>query len=172
MKFWADRSCGVTAAANALVHMATYKKRMQGLYIYPSLSKSDFINFANDIYGYAKPTVVGIPTLGKLKKGLRLFAKSRGINLESKSMNMPKNINIAIEFIKEGLMMDSPVLMLTWNTKIKNLNYHWVTITGYIKTMDGESYVITSNWGGKEIFSLDEWISERSFNKGLIYFYG
>lgn len=38
-KFWADRSCGVTAAANALVHMATYRKGLEKVYRYPSLSR-------------------------------------------------------------------------------------------------------------------------------------
>lgn len=171
LKFWADRSCGITAAANSVVHMTMYKPRIQTLYPYPSLSKTDFTRFMNDIFIYIKPNIMGIPTLRQMERGLKSFAKSRSIRLESKYLSMPKNIDDTIKFIKDGLMINSPILMLTWNSKVENLKFHWVTITGYIKNMDGKSYVITSNWAGKEIFPLDEWIKEKSLYRGLIYFY-
>ena len=170
-KFWSDRSCGVIAAGNALIHMAMYRKGLDRIYRYPGLSKVEFTRFINDIYGFVQPSMFGIPSLGKLNKGLKLFAKSKGINISSKTLSMPKEVNTAINFIKEGLMIDSPVLMLTWNSKIKNLKYHWVTITGYIKNQEGNNYIITSNWGNKEMFSLDNWIKEKNLYKGLIYFY-
>lgn len=170
-KFWADRSCGVTAAANALVHMAIYKKGLESIYRYPSLSRLEFTRFVNDIYGYVKPSIFGIPSLGKMSRGLKSFAKDKGIILDSKTLPMPKDINSTINFIKEGLMIDSPILMLTWNSKVENLKYHWVTITGYIKDSKGRHYIITSNWGNKEIFSLDNWLKEKNLHKGLIYFY-
>lgn len=170
LKFWADRSCGVTAAANSIVHIAMHRPGLQSLYHYPSLSKSDFTSFMNYIYTYLKPTIIGIASLRKMEKGLQSFLKFKGIRLESKSLKMQRNIDDTIKFIQDGLRINSPIMMLTWNSKIKDLKYHWVTITGYIKTIDGKSYIITSNWGAKEIFSLDELINDRTFYRGLIYF--
>ncbi|CAK7063538.1 hypothetical protein KQI38_01870 [Tissierella carlieri] len=170
-KFWADRSCGVTAAGNALIHMAMYRKGLEDIYRYPGLSRVEFTRFIDEIYRYVKPNIFGIPSLGKLNKRLKSFAKSKGVILDAKSLSMPKDVDTAINFIKEGLMIDSPVLMLTWNSKIKNLRYHWVTITGYVKDLEGINYIITSNWGQKEMFSLDNWIKEKNLYRGLIYFY-
>lgn len=170
-KFWADRSCGVTAAANALIHMGMYRKGLESIYRYPGLSRVEFTRFMVEIYEYVKPSIVGIPSLEKMSKGLKSFAKDKGVILDSKTLPMPKDINSTINFIKEGLAIDSPVLMLTWNSNIKNLQYHWVTITGLIKDTNHKNYVITSNWGDKEIFSLDRWLKEKNLHKGLIYFY-
>lgn len=61
-------------------------------------------------------------------------------------------------------------MMVTWNSRIANLAYHWVTITGYYVTNQGKHYIVTSNWGKEEEFSLDEWYEEKSLYKGLLYF--
>lgn len=169
-KFWSSRSCGITAAANAIVHMSMYKPRLSLLYPYSSLSKENFIRLMNEAFHYIKPRVIGVPTTGKLDRGLKSFAKSKQIILESKSLKVSKDIEGTIKFIKEGLKMNSPILMVTWNSKIPNLKYHWVTITGYMKTKDGQNYITTSNWGEKEIFSLDNLIKDNSLYRGLIYF--
>jgi hypothetical protein len=169
-KFWADRSCGITAASNIIIHMSMYKPRLRSLYPYSSLSKENFIRLMKEIFYYIKPTIIGVPTTRKMEKGLKSFAKSKEIILESRSLIMSKDIDTTIKFIKQGLKMNSPVLMVTWNSKISNLKYHWVTITGYIKDIDEQNYIITSNWGEKELFSLDNLIKDNSLYRGLVYF--
>lgn len=170
-KFWADRSCGVVALANSLIHMSTYKKEFKGIYNYKNLSKDNFIRFTNELYKHTKPAIYGVHTLNKLNRGLQSFARQKASNINFKKMSRPKEMDNTIKFIKSGLKNNSPVLMLTWNTKIKNLKYHWVTITGYYKTLDGKDFIISSNWGKMQTFSLDDWIKYRSCYKGLIYFY-
>lgn len=169
-KFWADRSCGITAASNIIVHMSMYKPRLRSLYPYSSLSKENFIRLMKENFYYIKPTIIGVPTTGKMERGLKSFAKSKEIILESRSLIMSKDIDTTIKFIKQGLKMNSPVLMVTWNSKISNLKYHWVTITGYMKDIDEQNYIITSNWGEKELFSLDNLIKDNSLYRGLVYF--
>lgn len=169
-KFWANRSCGIAAASNIIVHMSMYKPRLRSLYPYSSLSKENFIRIMKEVFHYIKPTIIGIPTTSKMERGLKVFAKSKQIVLESRSLNMSKDIDATIRFIKQGLKMNSPVLMVTWNSKISNLKYHWVTITGYIKSVDGQNHIITSNWGEKEVFSLDNLMKDNSLYRGLIYF--
>lgn len=168
-KFWANRSCGVVAAGNTLVHMAMYKMGFEKLYEYPSISKREYINFVNEIYDYLKPTVFGVYNLHKMDKGIKKFAKKKSIILESRSIVGYKDIVDVVNFIKSGLESNCPVMMLTWNNKNKELKYHWTTITGYIKDSKG-SYIIISNWGEEKRVSLDEWVNKRSLYKGLIYF--
>lgn len=170
-KFWADRSCGVIAAANALYHMARYKLGFENLYRYSNAARAFFIRFADELYDYIKPTIIGVPSLKKLNKGVERFAKTRDIDIESEVLSMPKDMETTVSFIKEGLNQNSPVLMLTWNSNIKNLRYHWVTITGYYQTNEEKNYIITSNWGRKEIFSLEDWLNDGSYYRGLIYFH-
>ena len=169
-KFWSNRSCGITGAANTIVHMSMYKPRLSLLYPYSSLSKENFIRLMNEVYHYIKPTVIGIPTIRKMERGLKAFAKSKEIILESRSLKVSRDTEASIKFIKQGLKMNSPILMVTWNSKTPNLKYHWVTITGYMKTKDGKSYITASNWGEKEVFSLDDLIKDNSLYRGLIYF--
>lgn len=170
-KFWADRSCGVVAVANTLIHMSSYNPSFKGIYEYMDLSKENFIKFTNDIYNHIKPAIHGVHTLNKLNKGVQSFVRTKGFTINSKKMSRPQNTNSTVQFIRDGLMDDHPILILTWNSKIKNLRYHWVTITGYYKTVEGKNFIITSNWGTKQIFSLDDWLENKSFYKGLIYFY-
>lgn len=170
-KFWSDRSCGVVAAANSLIYMSSHKSYFIGLYKYKDLSKGNFTKFANDLYKHIKPAIYGVHTLNKLSRGVESFAETQGFTIRSKKLSKPGNINSTIMFLNEGLKKDYPVLMLTWNSKIKNLNYHWVTITGYYKTVEGKYFIITSNWGKKQVFPLDDWLKDRSCYKGLLYFY-
>lgn len=170
-KFWADRSCGVVAASNALIHLSTYNKKYRGLYSYPNLSKENYISFTNELYKEIKPRIYGVHSLNRLNRGVRSFVRQEEIKINSMKMSKPRDLNRTINFIKGGLKKDSPVLMLTWNSNIKNLRYHWVTITGYYRSKEGENFIITSNWGRKEVFSLDLWFKNRSLYKGLIYFY-
>ena len=169
-KFWADRSCGVVASSNCLIHLSNYKDKYRGIYNYHDLSKLNYVRFTNELYKHIKPRIYGVHNLYRLNRGLKSFVRQRGFNIDSSKMSNPRDLNRTINFIKSGLKNDSPVLMLTWNSDIKNLKYHWVTITGYYKSVQGENFIISSNSGRMETFSLDLWLRSRSFYKGLIYF--
>lgn len=168
-KFWADRSCGVVAAANVSYYL--FKSvNIEAFYRYPSKSKTDYSSHINDIYKFIKPFFYGVPTISKMARGFTKYAKSRDVDVRPVYLNLDWNLNNIIDYIKMGLSDNNPVMMLTWNTKVKNLKYHWVTITGYIKTKSNKHYVVTSNWGRMEVFSLDDWVKKYSVYKGSIYF--
>ena len=137
---------------------------------YLNISKDNFLAYSMEIYKFIKPKFYGIPTVSVMKKGLKRFAKS--INLEFKSYELinPSNAFQTVQFIKRAMTKNKPVMMITWNTNTKNLKNHWVTITGYYKDLSGENFVVTSNWGRKEVFSIDKWLEDRSVYKGLLYF--
>lgn len=73
-------------------------------------------------------------------------------------------------YIKSGLSINSPVLLVTWNTGIPGLAYHWVTITMYYRTDAGDRYITTSNRASMITYNLDVWVNESGLHRGVIYF--
>lgn len=167
-KFWADRSCGLVAAGNIAYYLK--KNHYKNLYPYKDLDIKNFTLFLNDISKYIKPRIYGVPTLYYMKRGFLNFSRSKGIILKAETVSMRSSNDSIISFIKEVLKKDYPIMMLTWNTRQPHLKYHWVTITGYFKDSKGGNFILTSNWGKREVFNLDRWLDEKSFYKGLIYF--
>nr|WP_300003479.1 hypothetical protein [Tissierella sp.] len=167
-KFWADRSCGLAAAGNVAYYLTQNHKKP--LYNYPEMTVENFTLFLNELYKFIRPRLYGIPTLAYMKRGFTRFAKSNGVSLQGETINMRYSREYIIGKIKEVLAEDVPIMMLTWNTHQPHLKYHWVTITGYFRDEKGGNFIVTSNWGRREIFNLDRWLAERSFYKGLIYF--
>lgn len=168
-KFWSDRSCGVIAACNTLFYMARnnpHNKNSNPAII----TKENFLDLALYLYKFIKPRIYGIPTVATMIKGLNRYAGSMNFDITPFLLVNPKTLIGTVEYIKHGLKRNFPIMMVTWNSKIKNLSYHWVTITGYYCTRSGEHFIITSNWGKEEVFSLDEWFADRSLYKGLLYF--
>lgn len=168
-KFWADRSCGVVAAAN-LVSYKSQELKLSCLYPYMSRSKENYSKHIYDLYKFINPAFYGVPTISNMVKGLVKFGESRGVRFQPVDFTRKWKLDYVIEYIESGLREDNPVLLLTWNTPLRDLRNHWVTITGLIKTKDGKSYILTSNWGKMELYSLDEWFNHSSLYKGLIYF--
>ena len=73
-------------------------------------------------------------------------------------------------YIKSGLSINSPVLLVTWTTGIPGLAWHWVTITEYHRTSAGDRYFTASNWASKKIYDLDVWVNESGLYRGVINF--
>ncbi len=178
-QFYADRSCGVTAITNMLVYMAqnmpdkanllstTVKQSMDAGII--TIKKSDYSALQKSVYKQIIPVVWGVPTIHTIVERVQNFALKRGVKLKavknSKTWSEP-NIR---DFIARGLNKNCPVLLLTWNTSITDLNLHWVTITRLFETETGTK-MVTSNWGHKQIFDFSAWVNGPSLHKGLVYF--
>ena len=122
------------------------------------------------LYKFIKPNIYGIPTVSTMIKGLKNYAESMNFEITPFLLVNPTTLMGTVEYIKHGLKRNFPIMMVTWNSRIANLAYHWVTITGYYVTNQGKHYIVTSNWGKEEEFSLDEWYEEKSLYKGLLYF--
>lgn len=161
-KFWANRACGLVAVSNTL----SYLSRSE----YPPHTRQSFTNYAMKLYPFIKPKVYGIPTVSSMIKSLKKYASSKNWILTPIALIKPTNITTVVTYIKNALDQDYPIMMVTLNTKTRGLKYHWVTITGYYKNSLGENFILTSNWGKQEIYSLDQWVGERSFYKGLLWF--
>lgn len=135
-----------------------------------AVTKENFVDQALLLYKFIHPRVYGIPTLGVMIKGLNQYARSKKIKIVTYPLVKPRHILETVAYIKKGLSQDAPIMMLTWNTQIPHLKYHWVTITGYYMGVDGNHYVVISNYGKKEIININQWVKEKSIYKGLLYF--
>jgi hypothetical protein len=162
-----DKSCGVAAAANIIQYLAKENPEFQSLY--NGNSKEEYIELMIGLYTFLKPRFFGIPTIRKMKKAILNFAASKQIHLKARSKIWIFNQKDRSNFIKEAILKGHPVLLLTWNFPDPQLKNHWVTVTGW-EEIDGEEFIIVSNWGYKKTYSYTKWMNERSFYKGALYF--
>jgi hypothetical protein len=167
-QFHADRSCGVTASSNALCYLAKHDPQKAKLYTKPDLSKKSFSQHQNDVFEYVTPAAWGVPTVDALADRVVKFAQSRGVKLTPRIQDKPWKIENVRPYMTSALNLNKPVLLLTWNSPIKDLGMHWITVTAYFK--DGTEKILTSNWGAKTIYDFTTWFEGKSLYKGLVYF--
>lgn len=167
-KFFANRSCGVVAAANVSYHLSKYHNKT--LYDYKDTRLISFTKHIKEISKFICPKVYGIPAIHTMKGGFIEFAQSKNVSVEGFKINLKRDKEKIITDIKTILEKNYPILMISWNSKNPSLRYHWVTITAYYKSKKGDNLIITSNWGKKQIYNLDCWLDEKIIYKGILYF--
>ena len=168
-EFYANRSCGVTAASNMFCYMSSHVSGMKGLYTKSGITKSEFNAFQKDVYDTISPAVWGIPTVDSLISRAEEFASNHKVDLKAtRSSSAWSEVNVR-KYIATGLNKESPVLLLTWNSPIPDLEQHWVTVTRIYDAGSGTK-MVTSNWAGKEIYDFPTWVNGGSLYKGVIYF--
>jgi hypothetical protein len=115
------------------------------------------------------PAVWGIPTVDSLISRAEEFASNHKVDLKAtRSSSAWSEVNVR-KYIATGLNKESPVLLLTWNSPIPDLEQHWVTVTRIYDAGSGTK-MVTSNWAGKEIYDFPTWVNGGSLYKGVIYF--
>ena len=125
----ADRSCGVASAAN-VIHYLSRENLELGNTAYGN-SKDDFIELMKELFILLKPRFYGIPTVGKMKRGILNFFANKDINLKANSKIWIFNQKDKGDFIKKAILGGNPVLILTWDFKDPQFKNHWVTLTGW-----------------------------------------
>lgn len=167
--FYANRSCGVTAAANMMQYMSENISGMSNLYTRSNMYKSEFSKYQKDVYDYLSPAIWGIPGLNTLIDRVKDFASDQGVTLIENTASSIWNETNVRNYIAEGLNNERPVLLITWNSVIPDLEEHWVTVTRIYGSY-GNTKMLTSNWGGKAEYDFSLWVSGSSLYKGVIYF--
>lgn len=124
-----------------------------------------------DVYYYVTPGVLGITSTSSIASKFENYASSRNVSLSRVTSSASWNITNISTYIKQGINIDSPVLMITWNNPNDQIDYHWVTITGYYhNSLSNDRAVTVANNGVKQIHDLQAWYDDGSFYQGLIYF--
>lgn len=174
-QFIADRACGIAAASNATAYLGRFRgMEYSSLYSYQDLSITNFTRHMKELLLFVAPKIYGIPGVGTLSTGVKNWASAKGVNLSSYSSANTSSFSNIVGDISDGLRKDTPVLLITWNSSISNLSYHWVTITRLYSTIIGSTgrwFITTSNWGEKCTYSLNAWYEAGSLYQGILYFY-
>ena len=168
-KFWADRSCGLTAAANMFYYMAKNVSGKSALYTKTDITKASFSAFQKELYDHSlSPAVYGIPGSSTMKRKVEKWASSRNVPLTAHPFKGAWSVTNVRNHIIAGLNAERPVLLQTWNSTIPNLSWHWVTVTRIYR--DGTDKILTSNWGGKEVYDFETWCKGPGIYKSVLYF--
>ena len=168
-KFWADRSCGLTAAANMFYYMAKNVSGMSALYTKSDISKASFSAFQRQIYDHSlSPAVYGIPGSSTMKRKVENWASYRDVPLRGRQFKGTWNVANVRNYIIAGLNAERPVLLQSWNSPIPNLSWHWVTVTRIYR--DSADKILTSNWGKKAVYDFETWCKSPGIYKSVLYF--
>lgn len=102
------------------------------------------------------------------------FIKKISFNFDSGLLPMKNiwkwSVENVYEYIKSGLLYNSPILIVNWNTKIKQFKDRWGYIVHMEKTENDDIFIMILKKGKKEIYNLEEWVNMRSMYKGIIYY--
>ena len=168
-KFWANRSCGVTAAANMLYYITKNVSGKSALYTKNDITKASFSAFQREIYDHSlSPAFYGIPGYSTMKRKVENWASSRNVPLSAHQFKGVWNITNVRNYIAEGLNAERPVLLQTWYSPIPELAWHWVTVTKIYN--DGTDKILTSNWGKKAVYDFEKWCKGSGIYKSVLYF--
>lgn len=159
--FYIDRSCAVTALTNYIAYEKLASKKT-------SLSLEDYNRLQEKIYRYLRPRPWGVISIGLVDRAMKKFARENKLDLRAKIKSGDFTRANVLNYIREGLEANKPILILTWNSPIKDLSYHWVTLTRLYEE-ENKLKMVVSTWGEQRIYSFDEWFDGPSLYKGLIY---
>ncbi len=154
---------GTLEAADMLIYMSEFHEEYSCIYK-EGISYEDFVKELNTFKNFNNKTVL------HMNRNIKKFSASKGKKLHLMKSYWKWNTNSVYEYIKSGIFSKSPVLMVTWNNKDKNIRNRWFCIIGVKKYSTGKIEIETSNTEGEYIFELDWWTNSKSLYKGLIYY--
>ena len=171
-EFFADKACGLTAAANAFCYMSDNVSGKAALYTPTNTFRSSFSNYQKALYdvGFA-PGVDGISSLIEMRDNVLTWANLVNVSLTCNSSSNGWTYSQFLSHICAGLRNESPVLLMTWDSPVGGLENHWVTITRMHDPGDNSGLRMTvSNWHNKKEYNFDAWYQGGSTRRATIYF--
>ncbi|MGG7177139.1 hypothetical protein ACQPU1_06095 [Clostridium paraputrificum] len=156
--------CGAVAVSNITAYFG------RQLYNYENLDKGNFIKHMEEVVDYVSPIEkIGIINPRDLIKGTIGFAESKGVILKEHWTGLQVSYDKICNFIKEGLRGNTPIaLLMHRNSKLKEFDWHWMTITKYYEN-DFDVYLNISTWGERRLIKLKDFYKDSSYG-ALIYF--
>jgi hypothetical protein len=149
--------CGCTSGTNLAAYYASNHPDMAGIYDGDSkmFSQAEYILAMEEMYTYMKPGLIGYPYVKKFGRQFVKFCREHGIDAEAKFCHGFHDMKEAFDFVKESIDGGNPVALLILfhrASALKEDNWHWVTITGYIEDEEniGNDQVILSNCGERQ----------------------
>lgn len=149
--------CGCTSGANLAAYYASSRPEMAGIYggDCKKFDQSEYIQAMEEMFMYMKPGMIGYPYAKKFGRQFIKFCREHGIEAEARFCHGFHNMEEAFTFVKESIDGGDPVALLILFHRARALredNWHWVTITGYIEEEDNPeaAEIILSNCGERQ----------------------
>ena len=123
--------------------------------------QTEYVQAMEEMYTYMKPGMIGYPYVKKFGRQFVRFCKEHGIQAEAKFCHGFRSRDEAFHFVKESLDGGNPIALLILFHRAHALredNWHWVTITGYIENEENskETVIILSNCGERQIVNAHQ----------------
>ena len=171
--------CAPVAAANIIAYLALQNSKLKKLYSY-TYTKVAFYDFMGIIWKYVTPGAAGYWWIDDFARDVEKYAKSKGITLKGYFSNKKPNLENAIQYVKNGLKRDCPVVLNVFgNSKLKigtttlgRLSGHFMVITSIKDDRDGKGKgsvtVTVSSWNKKYTIDFREAVNSTIW--GIMYF--
>lgn len=155
--------CGCTSGANLAAYYASNFAAMASIYDGSSgrFNQAEFIRAMEEMYLYMTPGMMGYPYVRKFANQFIKFCGEHGIDLDPVYCLKFGTTEEATSYLKECIDEGHPIALLILFHRARELkedNWHWVTITGYIEHGEGPENleIILSNCGERQIVRGDQ----------------
>mgnify|MGYP004551215047 CR=1 FL=1 len=146
--------CSIVAASNLIAYKAL-KNNDDKLFNFKDRSKGNFLKLMNSVFEYLVPDEkIGIISSLYFIDRMESYFKDKGVKVNPKWITTEYKYEEFENFIYREIGEDKPILlMLLKNVKLKDIDWHWMTITRIFKCND-IIYVNVSTWGEKRVVRL------------------
>ena len=155
--------CGCTSGANLAAYYAFNHHDMAGIYDgnLQIFDQEEYVQAMEEMYTYMKPGLMGYPYVKKFGRQFVKFCREHGIDAEAKFCYAHHKKEEAFGFVKESIDSGNPIALLILFHRayaLKEDNWHWVTITGYIEDENNPNgaEIIFSNCGERQTVSAHQ----------------
>jgi len=137
-----NAGCGPVAATNLLLYYV--KKHALPAPPYRNANTAEALQAMDDVFGFVRPTIMGLHTVRRFVKGMRTLARFYGARLHVEFLNVPvlgahrPGFAQLRAFLEGAMRRDAPVAFLNLHEgEAPDLDgWHWVTIVG-LEPADG-----------------------------------
>ena len=122
-----------------------------------TFSKNQFLSIMNRMFKNMTPGQMGYPFLYKFARTFVDILGEEGIYLQPVYQKKSKDTKHALSFVLKHIDEGHPIGMLILYHRapeLKDDNWHWVCLSGYIETKDGYD-IIFSDCGERRIINAD-----------------
>lgn len=148
--------CGPTTGANLCAYYAMHRPHLRALYpgSLDPFVKEEYIDVIEDVFRFITPSYMGFPFAGLYAHKYRTYALYRaGVQLACTGCGKAETAQQMYDFVRRGVDSGNPLALLLLRHRapeLKEDNWHWVTVSGYLDGADGQQ-VVLSNCGLREV---------------------
>lgn len=133
------------------------------------VTREEYIFMATQLARVLKPTPFGVFSRTHMNYAVKSVTRRTGRVLLPMKNDWRWNKTNALTYLIAGLSYNSPIALMSYQSRVEDLRYHWVLVTGL--RIDGEKAVFRcSNWGREREYSFDDWFDSPSLYKAMIYY--